>query len=172
MRRITAQSPWDSFLIFAILTGLYFGIMGQLHADEFTDLLNIEREARGLSRVTFDPGSVPISERNNALQWLSGLGHHDTGGMGQCAIAGCNRTAYAVAKWIESPSHAAVILDPRLLWVGYACDGYFASVACSVSSLPVLASQTKSAASPVATFPPYGAAWRYRPRRGTFGRSR
>jgi hypothetical protein len=136
----------------------------------FTEQLNGVRQIRGLAPVAYQPEGVSVSQANNAIQRVRGLGHYVTGGFGQCAAIGTGDTAGALAMWLNSPPHAAIILSPALTAVGYANDGYAASVACSMGTTAPAASQgvqqwSKGPSGPAA--PVY-----FQPRRGLFRRHR
>jgi hypothetical protein len=100
----------------------------------FTEQLNASRAAIGLPPVSCFVGATPIAVQNNAAQRAMGLGHWITGGLYQCAAIGTGDTAGTLAMWLNSPAHRAIILSPALSAVGYANDGYCATVACSMGN--------------------------------------
>lgn len=134
MRRkiITPQLAWDTLLACVAGAALAMGWCDAVRAQEpFTDGLNQARASLGLGMAASNPGIAGVSGHNNSLQRAYGLGHHYTGGFAQCVAVGCGDSSAALSMWLASPAHAAILLDPMLASVGFACDGYAASVACS-----------------------------------------
>src|SRR5208282_4595813 len=121
-------------LTYALIT---FAIVGQLRAQEvdptgFTQELNLLRTQRGLPAVRYDPGIVGHAARNNSLQSVYGLGHHWLGGLAQCAGLGQPDMRSVLNAWNGSPGHAAILLSPSLVSVGYHQSGVCHTVACSM----------------------------------------
>ncbi len=114
--------------------------------DDFTTALNNQRAALGLPMVT--QASNGSSVVNNAQQRVRGLGHFYTGGIAQCAAVGACNADQALRMWAGSPAHAALIFSPSLTAVGFACDGWAASVACTFGPIPVVAKTPLSCLNP------------------------
>ncbi len=129
MRR-AAQSAWDGLLILA-MGGLLLWAGCVAKGDEFSEALNRERATRNLAAASHSLGYVATSESNNGYQRQRGLGHYVTGGLAQCAAVGVANAEHAPQMWTRSPARAALIFAPNLTAVGFACDGYCASVSCS-----------------------------------------
>ncbi len=130
-------------LVFAALLWACIQARGQDNASGFASQLNAVRASRGLpGPVTVSAETAAISSRNNAWQRVRGLGHWDTGGLAQCAAIGCGDTTGALAMWLSSPPHAAILLHAGLTSVGYHGDGWAATVACSMgTSTPTVGHQ-------------------------------
>jgi hypothetical protein len=134
--------------------------------DEFTERLNGFRANQGLAGVAYNAGVVGFSVENNRSQRERGIGHFVTGGLAQCAAISCGDATSALRMWLNSPPHAAILLSPSLGSVGFACDGWAATVACQMgSTAPALPD-------PVAVRASNAGAVACRPRRGLFGRVR
>jgi len=103
----------------------------------FVDQLNALRARYGLRAVAHDAAAVPIAAANNAWQAVRGLGHHVLGGYGQCAAIGMGSPEAALWAWCGSPAHAALILAPDLVSVGFAWDGSNATVATQQAGMSV-----------------------------------
>lgn len=114
-------------IMFAV--GVVIGLVGSAKGDEFADALNDARASRGLLPVVVLRGGEAVSANNNASQRTYGLGHWITGGFGQCSAIGVSSVEHALSMWTGSPSHAAMIYSPTLTAVGFAWDGWAASVA-------------------------------------------
>ncbi len=126
----------------------------------FTDLLNKARVARGLNPVACNEGIAVISAGNNLQQRAHGIGHWSTGGFGQCAATGVCNAEQSLSIWSDSPSHAAMLFSPNLICVGFACDGYCASVACLLGTTQPAPLTPSVVARPSVLLPDYGAGWR------------
>ncbi len=138
MRRI-GQQLWDAFLILGVLFLLGWSAAIAL-GDDFSDQLSVARNARGLPSVVGSSQGTAVSAENNQGQRTHGLGHWFTGGLGQCSAVGVGNATHALRMWTQSPAHAALIFSPNLTAVGFHCDGYCASVACSFGiTQPVVA---------------------------------
>jgi hypothetical protein len=148
-------------VVLAMVAGalLFFGVSAQVRAQSgdptgFTDQLNIQRVARGLSLVSYNPNYVNVSAQNNILQAAHGLGHHFLGGLAQCSGIGHASPQSVLSDWSQSPGHANILFGPGLTSVGYHQLGTCHTVSCSMS----YASQA-----PVASYPAYQYNVRYQP---------
>ncbi len=101
----------------------------------FTDALNAARAERGLAAVAYSPGAVEVAAVNNSRQTAYGLGHHVLGGLGQVAGMGPWDASGVLWSWLASPSHAAILLDPNLACVGYACSGWYHTASTSSAGI-------------------------------------
>lgn len=85
----------------------------------FVAMLNHERAMRGLPAVAYDAAAAAVAVANNSHQLAMGLGHFVLGGYGQVAAIGVWDARSALAMWIGSPSHYAILFDPALASVGF-----------------------------------------------------
>jgi uncharacterized protein YkwD len=100
----------------------------------FTEQLNVVRHSLSLPLVSFGPTTVGIAQTNNAGMRAGAGPHNFTGGLAQCSAQGSYAVSAAasLSAWIASPAHNAIIMSPALVSVGYATDGYCATVACTM----------------------------------------
>ena len=122
------------FILGGIIGYLAVGYARAQDPSGFTEQLNGYRAQRGLGPVAYDGASVGIAQTNNAGIHVGRGPHSYTGGLAQCsAWGGCAANAAAsLDAWLRSPAHATIILSPALTAVGYASDGWAASVACQM----------------------------------------
>ncbi len=125
----------------------------------FTDQLNKARVARGLQPVACNEGIAVISVGNNLLQRTHGIGHWSTGGFGQCAATGVCNAEQSLSIWSDSPSHSAMLFSPNLICVGFACDGFNASVACLLGTTQPVPLTTSVVARPSMPIAGCGTGW-------------
>ncbi len=111
-------------------------VAGLARGDEFTEALNAQRSARGLAPVAESAGLQSTAARNNAVQAVYGLGHFVLEGFGQCAAIGQPSCRSVLDSWLISGPHAAILLDPRIVAVGYAQLGVAHTV--PVSWVPII----------------------------------
>lgn len=71
--------------------------------------INAYRARYGLPPIAFDPSCDGLAATNNACQARRGLGHF-VGGV-QCAAVGTAHAAGAVAMWVASAPHRAILLS-------------------------------------------------------------
>ncbi len=137
-------------------------VAGLARGDEFTEALNVQRFQRGLSPVASSPGLQSTAARNNAAQAYYGrLGHFVPSGFGECAGYGYADTGSALFGWLTSGPHAAILLDPRIIAVGYHQLGVAHTV--SVSWTPIAEQRIVTSspqAKPAASQSPHGSAER------------
>ncbi len=129
-RQMQRVQEWVFGVVIFVL--LFWG-MAVAKGDDagFTSALNAQRSAIGLTSVAIDSHGQNVSYTNNVQQRSRGLGHWYTGPYGQCAAVGACNADQALRMWAASPAHAALIFSPALVSVGFHCDGWCASVACS-----------------------------------------
>ena len=73
--------------------------------------INAARRARGLNELTADPALSAACERHSALMKTRGFGHAPDGGR-EVIAANYATPAATVQAWLNSGSHAAIILGP------------------------------------------------------------
>jgi hypothetical protein len=133
MRRIAIGFVvWMILFLWAVVGA--FSQEVEKDASGFVDQLNNARAARGLGPVVHDVSLVTRAQANNALQRLRGLGHWHTGGVAQCAAIGFRDIASTLSAWTHSPGHAAIIFSPYAQRVGYAGDGWAATVSVAMGA--------------------------------------
>lgn len=82
--------------------------------------VNAERARHGLRPLAFDANLAAWAASNNRAQGARGLGHHVQCGAWQCAAVGTPTAQAAVAMWMASPAHRAILLNPSLTSAGIA----------------------------------------------------
>ncbi len=139
MRRIAI-----GFVVWAIVFAwVVVGVFSQeVDPSGFTQQLNTARASRGLPNVSHDPAMVPTSVTNNEQQRQRGLGHFVLGGFAQCAAVGFSSAQSVLEAWTRSPGHAAIIYSPNASRIGFAIDGWAATV--SVAMGPRIVESTVS----------------------------
>ena len=73
--------------------------------------INAARRARGLNELTADPALSAACERHSALMKTRGFGHAPDGGR-EVIAANYATPAATVQAWLNSGSHAAILLGP------------------------------------------------------------
>ena len=87
--------------------------------DQFLCALNAERQKFGLQQVIGKLSLERVAAINNAGISQGRGPHNHLGGYGQCAGIGYPTMQAALAGWLGSPSHRALILAADLTEVGY-----------------------------------------------------
>lgn len=83
--------------------------------------VNAYRARHGLPPLAYDPSCDSAAATNNACQRARGLGHY-VGGT-QCAAVGSASAAHAVAQWIASAPHRAILLSRSITRGAVRCEG-------------------------------------------------
>jgi len=97
---------------------------------DFLASLNAERAKYNLQPVIGSQVLEWAADRNNAWQQIRGMGHHSTGGFGQCVAWHLHMSATnALQLWLSSPPHRSLILAADLSMIGYHEVGPYATVA-------------------------------------------
>ena len=162
------------FFVTTLSAAVFVGLAVAANAQEttandptgFVGLLNNARAARGLRLVVHDPGAVAVAAQNNSLQLAYGLGHWATGGLGQVAAVGAGDARSALAMWISSPPHYALLFAPDLASVGFDIRGNAATASTRQGGYGYAAPATTwGMAAPAWSYGPpayYGRGWRWR----------
>ena len=162
------------FLVTTLSAVLFLAIAVAANAQEttandptgFVGLLNQARQARGLTAVAYDAAAVAVAAQNNSLQLAYGLGHWATGGLGQVAAVGAGDARSALAMWISSPPHYALLFAPDLASVGFDIRGNAATASTrqgGYTGAPI--GWTWGVVAPTWSYPAptyYGHGWRWR----------
>lgn len=101
---------------------------GSLQPGDLLGEVNAARARAGLPALAADPGLASAAASNNAAQASRGLGHHVNPGAWQAAGAGYSSPAAAVAGWLASPAHRAIVLRPEARVAGAAMGGAYSTL--------------------------------------------
>ena len=90
----------------------------------FLAWLNGVRAMYGLSSLAYDPNLAAWASANNYYQALAGVSsHHVNPNCYQVAFYGPWNAIDAGIGWLNSPSHASVLLSPTIAAIGIAGNG-------------------------------------------------